>query len=77
MSPASNPVFHCNPNILAGTPVFTGTLVPIRILFEYLEAGDHLADFLDNYPTVSHAQATGLLRWASAAIVGQQNEVAA
>ena len=42
-----------NPGILGGTPVFSGTRVPIRILIEHLEAGDRLDDFLDSYPTVS------------------------
>ena len=75
--PAPNSVFSCNPNILGGTPVFAGTRVPIRILFEHLEAGDQLADFLDNYPTVSHAQATGLLRQASTALISTHNEITA
>ena len=46
-----------NPEILGGTPVFSGTRVPIRILIEHLEAGDRLDDFLDSYPTVSRDQA--------------------
>ena len=71
------PIFNRNPNILGGTPVFSGTRVPIRILFEHLEAGDQLVDFLDNYPTVSHAQAVGLLKRANAALIGKQHETAA
>lgn len=66
-----------NPNILGGTLVFAGTRVPIRILFDHLEAGDRLVDFLDGYPTVSHAQAVGLLEQASEALVGAQNEAVA
>lgn len=50
-----------NPNILGGTPVFSGTRVPVRILMEHLEAGDRLDDFLDDYPTVSRDQAVKLL----------------
>ena len=38
--------------ILGGTPVFSGTRVPVRILIEHLEVGDRLDDFLDSYPTV-------------------------
>ena len=75
--PMKNPIFNRNPNILGGTPVFSGTRVPIRILFEHLEAGDQLVDFLDNYPTVSHAQAVGLLKRANAALIGKQHETAA
>ena len=41
-----------NPAILGGTPVFSGTRVPVRILMEHLEAGDRLDDFLEDYPTV-------------------------
>ena len=44
-------------DVLGGTPVFSGTRVPIRILIEHLEAGDRLADYLDSYPTVSRDQA--------------------
>ena len=50
-----------DPEILGGTPVFDGTRVPIRILFEHLEAGDTLDVFLDDFPSVTREQATGLL----------------
>ena len=53
-------------DILGGTPVFAGTRVPIRILIEYLEAGDRLDDFLDNFPTVSRHQAIALLEQVKA-----------
>ena len=42
-----------DPEILGGTPVFVGTRVPVRILFEHLEAGDSLAVFLEDFPSVS------------------------
>ena len=54
-------VIDTNAEILGGTPVFAGTRVPVRILIEYLEAGDRLDDFLENYPTVSRNQAIGVL----------------
>ena len=54
-----------NPDILGGTPVFSGTRVPVRILMEHLEAGDRLDDFLDDYPTVSRDQAVELLELAA------------
>lgn len=50
-----------DPEILGGTPVFFGTRVPVRILIDYLEAGDPLDEFLENHPTVSRHQAVGLL----------------
>ena len=55
-----------NPDILGGTPVFSGTRVPVRILMEHLEVGDRLDDFLDDYPTVTREQAVELLERATA-----------
>ena len=57
-------VAHSDPKILSGTPVFTGTRVPVRILFEFLAAGDRLDEFLDAYPSVSLAQAVSLIEAA-------------
>ena len=54
-----------NPDILGGTPVFSGTRVPVRILMEHLEAGDRLDEFLDDYPTVTREQAVELLERAT------------
>ena len=59
-----------NPDILGGTPVFSGTRVPVRILMEHLEAGDRLDDFLDDYPTVTREQAVELLERATAQLLG-------
>ena len=64
-------------DILGGTPVFSGTRVPVRILIEYLEAGDRLDDFLDNFPTVSRSQAIEVLERAKAALAGSSGEAAA
>ncbi len=46
---------------LGGTPVFTGTRVPIKNLFDYLETGESLEVFLDHFPTVSREQASGVI----------------
>jgi uncharacterized protein (DUF433 family) len=46
---------------LSGTPVFRGTRVPVKNLFDYLEAGDGLEIFLADFPTVSHEQVIGVL----------------
>ena len=51
-----------NTDILGGTPVFSGTRVPVRILMEHLEAGDRLDEFLDDYPTVTRDQASQTAR---------------
>ena len=48
------PVLTRDPEIMHGTPVFRGTRVPVQILFDYLEGGDTLEDFLEGFPTVSH-----------------------
>ena len=65
-----------DPDILGGTPVFSGTRVPIRILMEYLEAGDRLDEFLENHPTVSLNQAVGVLERAQAMLDGHLDEAA-
>lgn len=59
-----------DPGILGGTPVFRGTRVPIRILFEHLEAGDSLDIFLADFPSVKREQALEVLRLALAQITG-------
>jgi uncharacterized protein (DUF433 family) len=48
-------------DILGGTPVFAGTRVPIQALIDYLKGGDRIDDFLDDFPSVTRAQAEGLL----------------
>ncbi len=59
-----NLVIHRDPEILGGTPVFLGTRVPVRILFEYLEAGDSLEVFLDEFPSVRREHAIAALELA-------------
>jgi uncharacterized protein (DUF433 family) len=58
-------VVHCDPEILGGTAVFIGTRVPLKNLFDYLEAGDSLEKFLDAFPTVSRGQAITALEQAN------------
>lgn len=57
-------VVHRDPEILGGTPVFVGTRVPVKILFDYLEAGDSLEVFLDEFPSVTREQAVAALELA-------------
>jgi uncharacterized protein (DUF433 family) len=54
-------ITHKDPEILSGTPVFVGTRVPVRSLFDYLEGGDSLEEFLHQFPSVKRAQAIALL----------------
>ena len=55
------PVIHSDREILGGIPVFVGTRVPAKNLIDYLEAGERLDDFLDDFPTVSREQALAAL----------------
>ena len=64
-----NPVIHSNPEILGGTPVFVGTRVPFQTLLDYLEAGDPLDEFLDDFPTVTREQAIAALEQAKEALI--------
>ena len=57
-----------DPEIMGGTPVFAGTRVPVRVLFEHLEAGDPLDVFLDDFPTVSRELAVAVLEQARSAV---------
>jgi uncharacterized protein (DUF433 family) len=62
-------VVHSDPEILGGTPVFIGTRVPVQTLFDYLEAGDPLDDFLEQFPSVSREQAIAALEAAREALI--------
>jgi uncharacterized protein (DUF433 family) len=62
-------VVHSDPEILNGTAVFRGSRVPVRILFEFLSAGDSLDKFLDAYPSVSREQAAAVLEAAGEILV--------
>ena len=62
-------VIHTDPEILGGTPVFVGTRVPMQALIDYLEGGHPLADFLDDFPTVSREQAIAALEQAKKLLI--------
>jgi uncharacterized protein (DUF433 family) len=57
----SNNVISRSPDVMSGTPVFTGTRVPVQTLLDYLAGGHPLEEFLDDFPTVRREQATSLL----------------
>lgn len=63
-----------SPAVLGGTPVFAGTRVPVQTLFDYLEAGQGLGDFLADFPTVSREQTRDVLELSKAALIGPQDE---
>ena len=54
-------VVHSDPEILGGTLVFVGTRVPVKTLYDYLEAGDSLDEFLNDFPSVTRDQAVAAL----------------
>lgn len=54
-------VINVDPEILGGTPVFLGTRVPVKNLFDYLEEGESLEEFLDDFPSVNKEQVIRLL----------------
>lgn len=54
-------IINIDPEILGGVPVFFGTRVPIKNLFDYLEAGDSIEDFLNDFESVNRAQVIKLL----------------
>lgn len=64
-------VVHTDPDVMHGTPVFLGTRVPIGTLWDYLEAGESLKDFLVDFPSVSRKQAEALIRQARHALSAQ------
>lgn len=66
---ATSSVVHSDPDILGGTPIFVGTRVPIRTLLDYLEAGDTLNEFLEDFPSVTREQAVAALQLAKQMLV--------
>ncbi len=54
---------------MSGTPCFAGTRVPVKSLFDYLEAGDSLDEFLEQFPTVSHEIAVHVLEESRLALL--------
>jgi len=74
--PTTPSAVHIDPDILGGTPVFVGTRVPVQTLFDYIGAGDPLAEFLDDFPTVSREQAVAALEEARDALVARVHQYA-
>ena len=63
--------------ILGGTPVFAGTRVPVKTLFDYLEEGDTLDEFLEDFPAVSRDHAVKVLEKMKETLLAQEYESAA
>jgi uncharacterized protein (DUF433 family) len=71
MSAKKNEVLTKDPDILGGTPVFRGTRVPFQSLLDYLERGQTLDEFLDDFPTVSREAVVLALEHAKSLVVSQ------
>jgi uncharacterized protein (DUF433 family) len=67
--PTSAELISRSDDVLGGTPVFQGTRVPVRTLVDYLEAGQRLDEFLEDFPTVHREQAVGVLELAAALVL--------
>ncbi|MBD2287585.1 MAG: DUF433 domain-containing protein [Microcystis sp.] len=66
----NSPIISASPEIMGGTPVFTGTRVPAQTLLDYLKAGESIDDFLDGFPTVTREQVIALLEEAGKRVIG-------
>lgn len=58
-----------DPEIMSGTPCFAGTRVPVKNLWDYLEGSSTLAEFLEDFPTVTREHALGVLEMARERII--------
>ena len=64
-------IVHSDPEIVSGTPVFVGTRVPAQALVDYLEGGETLDEFLDDFPSVSREQAIAFIEEAARAVLAK------
>ena len=69
--PVTQPIITSSPDILSGTPVFTGTRVPVQALVDYLEGGETIDDFLAGFPTVRREQIVAFLEEATARMIAK------
>jgi uncharacterized protein (DUF433 family) len=65
----NKPVISCSPEVMGGTPVFSGTRVPVQTLLDYLESGESIDDFLAGFPSVSREQVIEFLEQAKDRLV--------
>lgn len=76
MSSLPDPLITSSPDRLGGTPVFAGTRTPVRSLIDYLEGGDSLDDFLEQFPAVSREHAIAVLELANRALIASASSAA-
>lgn len=63
---------NIDPETMGGTPVFTGTRVPVQTLFDYIEGGDDLEEFLDDFPSVTKDVAIQVLQMAKKTVTTEK-----
>jgi uncharacterized protein (DUF433 family) len=66
---SADKIWNSDPELMGGTPVFIGTRVPVQTLFDYIEGGDSIEDFLEGFPTVTRDQVISLLEQAKEAVI--------
>ena len=64
-------LISCSPEVMGGTPVFAGTRVPVQTLFDHLEAGETIDDFLEGFPTVTRDQVVAFLEEAKTRMISE------
>ena len=77
MSELPKPLITVSPEYLGGEPVFTGTRVPVQALFDYIEGGDPLDEFLDDFPNVTREHAIAVLEMARQTAIAEASKAAA
>ena len=65
------PLISTSPDRLSGIPVFAGTRVPVQTMFDYLEGGDSIETFLDDFPSVTRDHATAVLELAKSELIAK------
>jgi uncharacterized protein (DUF433 family) len=70
MNASAMKVIESSPEVMGGTPVFTGTRVPVETLMDYLEAGDSINEFLSDFPTVSRELVIEVLEMVKGNLIG-------
>jgi uncharacterized protein (DUF433 family) len=63
---------NIDPEIMSGTPVFAGTRVPIQNMFDYIEGGEDLSEFLDDFPSVTKEAALSVLEMAKKTLTSEK-----
>ena len=65
-------VISIDPDVMGGTPVFAGTRVPVQALFDYIETGETIEEFLENFPSVTKEQAVQALNMARTTLTSEK-----